>query len=86
MLSVIIFLSFPSIYNISLAVIQYYEVEADNEYVIRGNAAIMKCKIPSYISDFVSVDMWRDTDNNTFYSNASMAEGVQDFHLKHEKP
>lgn len=53
------------------AVIQYYEVEADNEYVIRGNAAIMKCKIPSYISDFVSVDMWSDTDNNTFYPNAT---------------
>lgn len=59
-----------------LAVIQYYEVEADNEYVIRGNAAIMKCKIPSYISDFVSVDMWRDTDNNTFRSNVSLIEGV----------
>lgn len=57
------------------AVIQYYEVEADNEYVIRGNAAIMKCKIPSYISDFVSVDMWRDTDNNTFNFNGSRDEG-----------
>lgn len=31
----------------------------------------MKCKIPSYISDFVSVDMWSDTDNNTFYPNAT---------------
>jgi hypothetical protein len=53
------------------AVIQYYEVEADNEYVIRGNAAIMKCKIPSYISDFVTVDMWKDTENNTYYSNTT---------------
>lgn len=62
--------------NIS-AVIQYYEVEADNEYVIRGNSAIMKCKIPSYLSDFITVDMWRDTDNNTFYPNNSKAEGVR---------
>ncbi|KAG5667730.1 hypothetical protein PVAND_015701 [Polypedilum vanderplanki] len=53
------------------AVIQYYEIEADNEYVIRGNAAIMKCKIPSYISDFITVDMWQDTDNATYYSNST---------------
>lgn len=58
------------------AVIQYFEVEADNEYVIRGNSIVMRCKIPSYISDFVTVDMWRDTDNNTFLSNVSNVEGA----------
>lgn len=35
----------------------------------------MKCKIPSYISDFVTVDMWRDTENNTFFHNAT--EGLK---------
>lgn len=60
-----------SIYFIIQAVIQFFESEADNEYVIRGNSAIMKCKIPSYISDFVSVDMWQDTENNTFYHNTT---------------
>lgn len=58
-------------FQISKAVIQYFEVEADNEYVIRGNSAIMKCKIPSYISDFVSVDLWKDTENNTFTFNST---------------
>lgn len=52
-------------------------MDADKEYVIRGNAVVMKCKIPSYISDFVSVDMWRDSENNTFYSNVSNVEGVK---------
>lgn len=59
------------------AVIQYYEVDADKEYVIRGNAVVLKCKIPSYISDFVSVDMWRDSENNTFFANVSNVEGVK---------
>ena len=65
------------IYCAFQAVIQYYEIEADNEYVIRGNAVVMKCKIPSYISDFISVESWLDTDNNTYNQNAS--EGVNLF-------
>ena len=68
-------------FSIHKAVIQYYEIEADNEYVIRGNAAIMRCKIPSYISDFISVDMWQDTDNNTFHYNNSL-EGLKVCHKK----
>uniref|UniRef100_A0A182NC84 Ig-like domain-containing protein n=1 Tax=Anopheles dirus TaxID=7168 RepID=A0A182NC84_9DIPT len=48
-------------------VIQSYEAEADNEYVIRGNSAIMKCEIPSFVSDFVIVDLWSDSDGNEYY-------------------
>lgn len=40
----------------------------------------MKCKIPSYISDFVSVDMWQDTDNFTYYPNNT--EGFKIFDIK----
>lgn len=45
---------------------QSYETEADNEYVIRGNNAIMKCEIPSFVADFVSVVMWNDSDGNVY--------------------
>lgn len=48
-------------------VIQSYEAEADNEYVIRGNSAVMKCEIPSYVADFVSVDLWMDSIGGTYY-------------------
>lgn len=47
-------------------VAQSYEVEADNEYVIRGNSAIMKCEIPSFVSDFVVVENWQDSQGNTY--------------------
>lgn len=30
------------------------------EYVIRGNAAVLKCSIPSFVADFVLVESWID--------------------------
>lgn len=54
---------------------QSYEAEADNEYVIRGNAAIMKCEVPSFVSDFVSVEMWTDSDGGTYYPGNN--EGIE---------
>ncbi|EDW31485.1 GL10941 [Drosophila persimilis] len=39
---------------------QFYITEAENEYVIRGNAAVVKCKIPSFVADFVQVEAWVD--------------------------
>lgn len=56
-------------YIVVSVVIQPYEAEADNEYVIRGNSAIMKCEIPSYVSDFIVVDMWVDSDGGSYYPN-----------------
>lgn len=55
-----------------LVVIQEYEAEADNEYVIRGNSAIMKCEIPSFVADFVFVDSWEDSEGKMYiYNNMS---------------
>ncbi|PSN52396.1 hypothetical protein C0J52_03159 [Blattella germanica] len=45
---------------------QSYEAEADNEYVIRGNSAVMKCEVPSFVADFVVVEMWQDSAGNTY--------------------
>lgn len=28
------------------------------EYILRGNAAILKCQIPSFVSEYVSVASW----------------------------
>ncbi|OWR53910.1 Dscam [Danaus plexippus plexippus] len=54
--------------NTNMTVVsQPYEAEADNEYVIRGNAAIMKCEVPSFVSDFVYVEMWTDSDGGTYF-------------------
>jgi hypothetical protein len=50
-------------------VTQYYESEAENEYVIRGNAAIMKCKIPSFVADFVILESWIDSEGHEYQPN-----------------
>ena len=47
---------------------QFYVTEAENEYVIRANSAIMKCKIPSFVSEFVQVDQWV-ADDGTIYTS-----------------
>lgn len=45
---------------------QYYQSEVNNEYVIRGNAAILKCSIPSFVAEFVQVIGWQDDQGNSF--------------------
>ena len=45
---------------------QYYEAEVVSEYVIRGNAAILKCTIPSFVAEFVSVDSWDGSDGSSY--------------------
>lgn len=57
-------------------VIQSYEAEADNEYVIRGNSAIMKCEIPSFVADFVAVDLWFDSDGTEYYPGDESSLGL----------
>lgn len=39
------------------------------EYVIRGNSAVLKCSIPSFVADFVRVDSWIDEQGNVLSHN-----------------
>lgn len=41
---------------------QLYEAEIMTEYVIRGNAAVLKCSIPSFVADFVKIESWIDEE------------------------
>lgn len=40
---------------------QFYESQVYDEYVIKGNAAVLKCHIPSFVSDHVEVIEWTDS-------------------------
>ncbi|XP_025834465.1 Down syndrome cell adhesion molecule-like protein Dscam2 isoform X28 [Agrilus planipennis] len=53
--------------NVRAVVAQYYDVDVNKEYAIRGNAAILKCQIPSFVADFVSVISWHTDQNENFY-------------------
>lgn len=41
-------------------------MEVNNEHVIRGNSAVVKCSIPSFVADFVSVWSWNDNSGNEY--------------------
>lgn len=64
--------------KISIAVVaQQYESEAENEYVIRGNNVILKCKIPSFVADFLQIVAWLDSDGQE-YTAQTTSHGKSD--------
>ena len=59
-----------------LAVNQEYETNAEQEYAIIGNSALLKCKIPSFVADFVAVESWKDNKDNEYFSGMSSNYGI----------
>ncbi|KRJ98240.1 Down syndrome cell adhesion molecule-like protein Dscam2 isoform X43 [Drosophila yakuba] len=55
--------------HVRAVVSQFYITEAENEYVIKGNAAVVKCKIPSFVADFVQVEAWLDEEGMELWRN-----------------
>ena len=48
---------------------QRYEINILPESIIIGNDAIFKCSIPSFVSDFVFVENWIDSEKNQLGSS-----------------
>lgn len=57
-------------------VTQNYLVEVNNEHVIRGNSAVIKCSIPSFVADFVTVLSWNDNTGNEYTFNHDYTQGI----------
>lgn len=47
---------------------QSYTVNIMDEHVLRGNTGILKCHIPSFVSDFVFVSSWIETDGTEYFT------------------
>jgi len=54
---------------------QFYDAEITKEYVMRGNSAIIKCLIPSFVADFVHVVAWIDDDGEEILSDGDYSGG-----------
>lgn len=51
----------------SLAVVQqFYNSRVIDEYVLKGNTGILKCLVPSFVSDFVQIIAWVADDGTTY--------------------
>lgn len=50
-----------------IVVSQFYEAQVYDEYVIKGNPAVMKCNIPSFVSDHVEIIEWLDSNGGQYF-------------------
>ncbi|XP_055624206.1 cell adhesion molecule Dscam2 isoform X48 [Toxorhynchites rutilus septentrionalis] len=57
--------------NVRAVIAQYYDVDVNKEYVIRGNSVLLKCQIPSYVADFIRIESWHTDQNESFYINST---------------
>ncbi|XP_076306911.1 cell adhesion molecule Dscam1-like isoform X2 [Tachypleus tridentatus] len=44
--------------QVRAVIVKHFEVQVYNEYVIRGNSAVLKCHVPSHVRDIVTVTSW----------------------------
>lgn len=54
----------------NVVVHQTYQTDVNLEHVIRGNSAVLKCSVPSFIADFVTVDTWLIDDNHVVHGDS----------------
>ena len=52
---------------IFLVVSQIYKTDGSQEYVIVGNDALVKCQYPSFVSEFLTILGWANSEGE-FYS------------------
>ena len=57
------------IFSCNTVVTQDYETDLLKAFVIHGNDALLKCEIPSFVADFVSVESWIDNKHNQYFSS-----------------
>ncbi|KAK9708583.1 Immunoglobulin I-set domain [Popillia japonica] len=51
---------------------QKYDIQVHDVYVISGNTAVLKCKIPSYVTDYVMVTSWVQDGTINIYPNTDI--------------
>jgi hypothetical protein len=56
-----------------------------NEYVIKGNAAILKCSIPSFVADFVQVVSWVDDSGEEILTTEDFSSSKEKVDLNYDR-
>ena len=52
-------------------VMQDYQTDPRTIYAIVGNFALMKCDIPSFLADFVTIYSWTDGSGNEYFRDVA---------------
>ena len=57
-------------------VAQDYTTRANDVYVIIGNSALMKCEVPSFVTDFVQVFSWVNGKGEEYFISNTPNNGI----------
>ena len=49
---------------------QSYQTEVLSEYILVGNDAIMKCQVPSFVTDFIDIVSWMDSEGQMYQKHS----------------
>ena len=60
-----------------LVVVQSYNTYVQTSDVIQGNDVIMKCDVPSFVTDFVLIVGWEDDSGKVYPSSSVTTQGTQ---------
>lgn len=52
-----------------LVVEQSYQLRVTDEFVLKGNTAVLKCIVPSFIGDFLEIIEWVSDSGESFTVN-----------------
>lgn len=58
--------------HVKAVINQKYSVQVHDEYVISGNTAVLKCQVPSFVSDHVAVTAWIQNNGLHLYPNTDV--------------
>ncbi|XP_051153603.1 cell adhesion molecule Dscam2 isoform X28 [Leptopilina boulardi] len=61
--------------NVRAVVMQFYDTDVNKEYAIRGNSAVLKCVVPSFVADFVTVLSWHTDQGEEFVRQDDEMDG-----------
>ncbi|XP_030766966.1 Down syndrome cell adhesion molecule-like protein Dscam2 [Sitophilus oryzae] len=62
--------------NVRAVVNQFYETRVTDEFVLKGNTGILKCVVPSFVTDFVVIEAWVADDGSATYIYNPKEKGV----------
>lgn len=50
---------------------QSYQLRVNDEFVLKGNTAVLKCIVPSFMGDFLEIIEWVSESGESFVNNRS---------------
>lgn len=53
---------------------QHYEVQVYDEFVILGNTAVLRCHVPSFVREYVTVTGWVRGGDHRIHSDVESGE------------